>query len=533
MRGVWLLLLLTGCCWAQQGEYVLAGSVVNSRTGEPVKRALVTAFRLATPADMGDGLAARPKPAQPFSATAFTDVSGTFRFTSLTSGTYSLSAQKPHFTEPTTERQPVRIESSSQENLRLDLSPLGTIEGKITDQHGQPVSAANVLLMQSKLADGWRQTAVERTVGTDDRGVFRFWDITPGQYLVRAEAAGGNTIAYEGDSRPHIGGGYSGFAPTYFGGPTADSAAPVAIEAGTEARADIDVVLQPAYNVRGRLGNRGEGPMNFALVSNGEDVASGRSAFDQATGAFEMFEVVSGTYTLRATQGSAVAEAPIVVKDGNVSGLEMTLVEGEKIPVNVQVLGQPEESVIQPGDRRGRAQSRSGSCMVVLHGGPGSGPRIWFPSNNPVPPGQYRVSLNCFQAYVVSATMGNTDLTGDPSITVVRGAQPVPIEVVARYGGGTINGTVKLDTVPRDGSVFVLAVSRRSFPEPTLVPVPDRSGGQFVLGSLAPGDYTIYAFSTDQIEYRNPEFLRGLAGGESVHVEDGTTATVTITRLAQ
>ena len=70
MRGVWLLLLLTGWCSAQQGEYVLAGSVVNSRTGEPVKRALVTATRQATPEESTNGAAM-----QPVSASALTDVS--------------------------------------------------------------------------------------------------------------------------------------------------------------------------------------------------------------------------------------------------------------------------------------------------------------------------------------------------------------------------------------------------------------------------------------------------------------------------
>jgi hypothetical protein len=127
--------------------------------------------------------------------------------------------------------------------------------------------------------------------------------------------------------------------------------------------------------------------------------------------------------------------------------------------------------------------------------------------------------------------MGNTDLTANSTITVVRGSQPAPIEVVARYGGGTINGTMKLEAPLGGAAVFVLLVPRLSFPEPTLVPVVASSGGQFVFDSLAPGDYTLYAFSSDQVEYNNPEFLHGLSGGESVRVEDGLKSMVTITRL--
>jgi len=81
--------------------------------------------------------------------------------------------------------------------------------------------------------------------------------------------------------------------------------------------------------------------------------------------------------------------------------------------------------------------------------------------------------------------------------------------------------------------MFVLAVPRFSARAPESTQASDDGDGQFSFDSLAPGDYTLYGFSTDQIEYRSAEFLRGLTGGESVHVEDGATATVTITRLAQ
>jgi len=56
---------------------------------------------------------------------------------------------------------------------------------------------------------------------------------------------------------------------------------------------------------------------------------------------------------------------------------------------------------------------------------------------------------------------------------------------------------------------------------------------QFAFQPLAPGDYLLYAFPTDQVEYHNPEFLRRLTGGESVHVEEGAPAIATITSLAQ
>jgi protocatechuate 3,4-dioxygenase beta subunit len=547
MRGVWIFLLLTGWCSAQEDGYVLAGSVVNARTGEPVKQALVTAFRFAARGDAGDGAAARPfrgaVPAPPFTVSALTDASGAFRFTGLTAGTYNLSAQKPHFTHQPTERALVRLESSGKEDVRVELSPLGTIEGKITDQRGQPASSVAVLVMQTSIVDGSRQTSVARSVWTDDRGMFRAWDIAPGRYLIRASGRGGNTSTYMSDDVPSSNGGFDGFVPAYFGGPTADSATPIVMEPGTEARADIGVIVQPAYKVRGTIANFGPGGVDFALLSGEENVGTGRVVFSRTSGAFEMLEVVNGSYTLRAAQGGkTVAEIPILVQGADVEGLRMTLAEAVQIPVNVRIVGQPteQEKESEDGDL---ALSPPGFCMVTLHGGLGSG---WSPvmlglrqvgvdpaGGSPVLPGRYRVGVSCNGAYLVSAAMGTTDLLANPWITVSPGAAPATIEVVAHHGGGTISGAIKLDQEPTGKNLYVLAVPRVSTREPALVPAFEQIGRQFSFDSLAPGDYTLYGFSSDQVEYRNPEFLRGLTGGESVHVDEGASATVTITRLVQ
>ena len=531
MRGVWLFLLLAGWCSAGQDGYVLAGTVVSAKTGEPVKRAQVTLVQ-----EQAEAPSAAPgasphllidvPPAPAFSASALTDASGVFRFSGLPPARYGISIGKPHYIA---HARSIELRDSSREDLRIELAPLGTIEGKVSDQHRQPVSGANVILIQSMIVDGARQTVAQRTIGTDDRGAFRFWDVEPGHFLLKAQIAGSGTIQYSGDYLPHIGGGYSGFAPTYFGGPTADSATPVVIETGTEAAADIDVILEPAHNVRGRLVNFQPGPLNFTLVSNGDDVPAGRVAFNQATGAFEMFEVVDGSYTLRASQESSVAELPIVVKGANVSGLEMTLADGVDVPVHVQILDQPAEEANQPGEGVPQTRQPSASCMVFWHGA--ARPAESYPPNFPIPPGQYRVSVSCDQAYLVSVTMGNTDLTANPRVTVSRGSQPEPIEIVARHGGGTIDVATNIGATQPGEILFLLAVPERPVPEISMRAAPFQ--GQIALDSLAPGDYTLYAFSNDQIEYRNPEFLQRLSGGESVHVEDGATATVTISRLTQ
>jgi len=287
MRGVWFFLLLAGCCAAEQADYVLAGTVVNAKTREPVKRAVVTAFGLGSLGKADPSVGARERfrgSAQPVTLSAFTDVSGAFRFTGLASGTYSISVLKLHYAQDAA-RAAVQIDSSSKEDLRIELSPLGTIEGRVTNQRGEPASGISILVLEVSIHEGWQQTSVARSVRTDDRGIFRVWDIEPGRYFVKAAGRAGWTATYLADAAPSANAGLDGFAVTYFGGPTADSAAPVVIEAGTEARADIGVVAQPAHRVRGTLYGFGPGGVEFALLSGEEDVATGRVNFSDGRGA--------------------------------------------------------------------------------------------------------------------------------------------------------------------------------------------------------------------------------------------------------
>ena len=525
MRGVWLLLLLTGWCSAQQGEYVLAGSVVNARTGEPVKRALVTATRQATPEESTNGAAM-----QPVSASALTDVSGAFRFTGLAAGTYSLWASKPHF-DAAQAGAPIDLKKSSREDVRVELSPFGAIEGRIDDQRDEPVSGVSLLVMHADIADGRRRTQLERFVSTDDRGIYRVWDVPPGRYVIEAVGSGA-TFTYLDEAGPSNG-GFLSFVPAYFGGPTTDSATPVVIEPGTEARANIGVLLQPAYKVRGTLTNLGTGEVTFALFSGDEQYGTGRVNFSRASGAFEMLEVVNGSYALLAMQNHEVfAELPIVVHGGDVNGLRMALAGPAEIPVIVRILDQPAVKAIPEGQQQLEPQNL-GFCYPALRPSSGGYPIIPGPGDGAIqaPPGRYRFDVSCGNAYVISATLGTTDLLANPGFTVAPGLAQAPIEIVARHGGGIISGAIKLGQVPTGKTMFVLAVPRFSARAPESTQASD--DGQFSFESLAPGDYTLYGFSTDQLEYRSPEFLRGLTGGESVHVEDGATAAVTITRLAQ
>jgi hypothetical protein len=107
--------------------------------------------------------------------------------------------------------------TSSKEGIRLNLSPLGAIAGKVTDQDGQPLRAVNVLARSVRIMGGMRQTNTDDTAITDDRGIFRVWNLLPGKYYVEAAGRNGGANLYAGDSPPQYHADQA-FLPGYFGG---------------------------------------------------------------------------------------------------------------------------------------------------------------------------------------------------------------------------------------------------------------------------------------------------------------------------
>src|SRR5580658_1514693 len=110
----------------QGGRYSLGGVVVNSRTGEPVKPALVNLVHFNVPRASDTGIDVEfTAPGPPITLTAFTDAAGVFRFNALAPGQYQASVQKPGFTptqpeNPTENPGQVNL-SSSMEGIRLNL----------------------------------------------------------------------------------------------------------------------------------------------------------------------------------------------------------------------------------------------------------------------------------------------------------------------------------------------------------------------------------------------------------------------------
>ncbi len=155
------------------GTSSLSGTVV-SESGQPLKGARVSA---------GGGSLGR---------STVTDGNGAFSFDKLPEGRYSLSATRPRYLSSSYgQKRPDRPGMAVQladgqeiKDLTITLFSAGVITGLVYGDDGEPVQSAQVRAMRYTMASGVRRLVSSNSVQTDDRGAYRLFGLTPGDYVV-------------------------------------------------------------------------------------------------------------------------------------------------------------------------------------------------------------------------------------------------------------------------------------------------------------------------------------------------------------
>jgi len=539
MRTIWWSILapLALAALTPQGDYSLAGTVKNPITGEPIKGAVVVLTRVEY------DQAIQPRPEPPDSRTTMAGSGGEYGFAGLTKGQYVLMAQKPGFVTGQYESGGPEIYvvnvPYSGSGLAIELTPLGAIEGTIANQYGDPLRNVTVALYENKISDGARTVTSHVTRVTNDLGQFRFWDLQPGKYYVKAvNRAGGtrmfagtNSIAYDS---------WEGFRPVYFGGATnIEAATPVAVEAGTEARADFKLPVEATYKIRGTLENfTPNQTVVFQLFEGGDNPGDARVSLNGSTGRFAIDDVPAGQYTLRATQEYGTrGEVRVTVNGGDTNGVSIGLAPGVSVRATLHVDGPlPEIGTAQP-PQQVQAGAVAKFCEIFLQTAgenfplmgmtqPGQ-PEFTIPN---VFPGRYPVRLNCTGGYVASAVSGGSDLLAEPVLTVSMGIAPPPIEIVMKTGGGAVHAKAPIPASRLRPALLLVPAFPSTGPFIFGAMEDDDETAGFNADHLGPGDYMAYALAdAEHFEYRNPAVLRNLTGGTSVRVEENKTSEIALT----
>lgn len=476
---------------SQAASYALSGSVVNSVTGDPVRRALVR---------VGDRM-------------LLTDSQGRFAISDLPGGRYSISAQKPGFFFGQ------RLSSAAELSmltLNRDLAgivvklvPEGIIFGRITDENGDPVEGAFVRVRDWRIVDGRRRQEFVGGQSTDEDGRFRLFGLMPGTYYVVASAAA-ERAALAPASFPRE----QSYSATYFPGVTQFTAAtPIKLAAGQKAQADFALSPHPTFQITGTISGYSGARLNSIQLT---DPAGGETTlpvrFDPSTGSFVAKQVPAGSYRLEVVaadrQGHTLFGEAALNVAADVSGIVVPVAAGISLPVIVQT----EFGGSPSGDNRTPV-----SVHLLPAGVSGQNffrPEVWSRPEGEkgsgdlvvpaVQPGKYYAEFNPNgDWYVQSAASGSTDLFTDPlSVSSVV----APIQVLLRDDGATLTGDVRSQGVATPAAV--LAVMQN---EPLRIPwvAQSNSQGEFHFDNLPPGEYVVLAFDNlGDLEYANRDALR-------------------------
>ena len=512
-------------------KYAVSGTVIDSVTGEPIRKALVQLYGVQQRA-------------------TFSDSDGRFQFDEVPANSITLAAQKPgYFGDQEIRRQgqlPVDVGPKS-DSIVLKLTPEAVIAGKVTTANGIPLEHVPLSLTYLNVREGRKHWDSKGVAITSEDGRYRFANLLPGTYYLATTPFTPlpDTVF---DVQPESKTGYPGVY--YPGVPDMASSSPISVGAGQQAEADFSLHEVPSYNISGTISgyavNQG---VSLQLCDPSGSPLPFSYQFGPDNGRFDFHGVPSGVYVLKAfsqlAPNQAVrAETPVNVAS-NLNNLHLTLAPAVSIPILVRT-----ESVAQSapgavnytspvpsagpplGARLLSNQPGASDTYATLEGPPGKQQLVL----RNVEPGRYSVELMPQGPwYVQSAEYGQTNLLTD-DLTLIAGAPLSTVQVVLRNDFASLTGTVNLSDGPNIPVTIAVVPERATKQTPrttqSFAPTDPKAApyALFMIDSLAPGDYLVFAFDhAEGIEYANPDVLQNyISQATHVTLAPGQRARVTL-----
>ena len=494
MRLAFAIVFIAASAFGQSSDARLCaidGSVINSATGLPVLRAYVTVT-------VADDI-----------ANAITDVNGKWLVEHVSCGEAKVIAKRVGYLP---DNKGVKVTLSGgipAHDTKLSLTPQAVIEGRVTDDQGDPVHNVQVGLVTSRISNGKRSFQENIFTATDDRGEYRYAGLTAGKYLV---CAGANaSFLGDEDGAPQMS------RKCYPGPVEAGSAVAMNVAAGSDNRVDFALTPLNTVQVRGTLVGLPAGAAGEVGIRWGNYFLNGMVHKD---GAFVFQNIPSGKFFLMARSDAGgrelTARMPISVGAINLEGLQLHLDPGTTIGGTVKINSTTGKKWEPP------------HFMVALTNSEGNDSQgrdlqgeafSW----SDIAPGDYRLEVSASgPLYVKSVTMGGRDIS---RAEFAVGPGMASIEVVLSDDGGVVEGDVKADDAPAPGWVLLerdgLAVRNAN----------TDAGGHFRIDNVPPGDYKVYAWDDqEKVEYANPDWMQRNAKAIAVTVQPSQKQIVTIPR---
>ena len=539
------------------GTARLHGRVVAADTGQPLRRATVTAQPTRPPEMQRGGVFV---PQRQYSAR--TDDEGRFVINEVPAGDYSLSARRAGYANQgfgqlranTPARRVAVADGASVGPLDFSLIRGGVIAGRVVDDEGEPAERVQVrVVRQQRIGGQLRNVPVSMGDATDDQGHYRLYGLVPGEYLVVAEPSDRGNFFMGGQA---VQGVSVDTVPTYGPG-TANpaEAQKVQVLAGVEAAMDIQLVAAKVATISGRVVTSKGEPLNGGFVrlqSTGganDMMGMGRGGRIVADGRFEIASVPPGAYNL--VVQSPMRGGPDQVDAAATEGaVQPVTVEGEDVGLTIRttpgstakgrvILEGADPSAL--GNRELRVQAMPvGEFMNVFIGPPGRGlvqPDLTFDVIGLRGTQVLNIPLLPEGWWIKDVRLGGQSIFDGHDFGSARAFSGIEIVVSGRPTGLTGTVTGASGSTASDYAVVLFpedeARWERSGPgQMAARAVRPGLDGTFRMPGLRPGSYYVLAVPADQADMpalSDPEQLRALVGrARTVEVEDGVMGQITL-----
>jgi hypothetical protein len=281
-----------------------------------------------------------------------TDAEGYYEVRDLLTGmAWSVHATKSGYlrqeygqSRPFVRGRDIQLEQRERATADIVMTRAGAIAGRIFDEFGDPVAAARVQVLRSRMEEGARVLVpldIEDT--TDDTGAYRIYALPPGEYYVSA-AVRASLAQHRPPNEPPAAVSF------YPGTPSITDAQRIVLGAGEE-QTNVAFSLPSIRGVRiagmvvgptGSIANHTAVELLSGTTMNVIKRPLGNFGMSNDDGTFTFGNVQPGSYLLRAeviapgrAATTALALLPIVVGSEDLTGLVLTARRGSRLSVSV------------------------------------------------------------------------------------------------------------------------------------------------------------------------------------------------------
>jgi hypothetical protein len=391
------------------------------------------------------------------------------------------------------------------------------------------------------LPGGLRSLREVGIVDTNDRGEYRLFWLTPGEYYIavdnnrnaRHEIMGGVP-----QSNPNVPEPMAEYPRFYYPDtPMVEKAEVVRLsDSGDAVGINIKLSHVPLASIRGQVLNIPAGlkPENIQIMLSALNRREGGYSFSyraDTNGRFEIKDVVPGAYSIRPfPQGAAFPAVRVDVAGKDIENVSVPAQPSFKIRGQVHV----------DGDSPDSTAAFSSAAILWFMGATGRGEKFNVRVNSDGSivdsgsafPGDFRVFLDGFppQYYLKQVMVNSADVL-EAGLHV--GSEPLPpIEITLGTHRGVMSGVVNdVGNRPAAGVLVVLVPSEKLRDRADRYPRATTDlDGRFQIESAPPGNYTALAFEeASSGAWFNPAFLnRYLSRGDAVAIRENVDAALNL-----